>query len=84
MVPKAHTRRGAIFTLLGLVATRVPSSYVFVNWLERTGKYYGGLGIVMALFSVTIPATILVLAAALSPAFAHRRDLRQAARAGPV
>ena len=72
---------GAIFTLLGLVATRVLSSYVFVNWLEWYGKYYGGLGIVMALFFwVTIPATILVLAAALSPAFAHRRDLRQAAR----
>jgi uncharacterized BrkB/YihY/UPF0761 family membrane protein len=63
----------------------VLSSYVFVNWLEWYGKYYGGLGIVMALFFwVTIPATILVLAAALSPAFAHRRDLRQAARAGPV
>ena len=26
---------------------------------------------------------VIVLAAALSPAFAHRRDLRQAARAGP-
>ena len=76
---------GAIFTLLGLVATRVLSSYVFVNWLEWYGKYYGGLGIVLALFFwVTIPATSLVLAAALSPAFAHRRDLRQVGRAGPV
>lgn len=84
-VPRRDIVPGAIFTLLGLVATRVLSSYVFVNWLEWYGKYYGGLGIVMALFFwVTIPATILVLAAALSPAFAHRRDLRQAARAGSV
>jgi uncharacterized BrkB/YihY/UPF0761 family membrane protein len=74
---------GAVFTLLGLLGTRLLSSYLFVNWLEWYGKYYGGLGIVMALFFwVTIPATILVLAAALSPAFAQRRDLRQARRAG--
>jgi membrane protein len=69
---------GAVFTLLGLVAVRLLSHYLLVNWLEWYGKYYGGLGIVMALFFwVTIPATILVLAAALSPALAHRRRLRE-------
>ena len=42
-------------------------------------KSYGALGIVMAIFFwLVIAATILVLAAALSPALAHRRDLRQA------
>ncbi len=69
---------GAVFTLLGLLGMRVASHYLLVNWLEWYGKYYGGLGIVMALFFwVTIAATILVLAAALSPALAHRRDLRR-------
>ncbi len=69
---------GAVFTLLGLVFVRLLSHYLLVNWLEWYGKYYGGLGIVMALFFwVTIPATILVLAAALSPALARRRELRR-------
>jgi membrane protein len=69
---------GAVFTLVGLVGVRLASHYLLVNWLEWYGKYYGGLGIVMALFFwVTIPATILVLAAALSPALAHRRQLRR-------
>ena len=69
---------GALFTLVGLVGVRLLSHYLLVNWLEWYGKYYGGLGIVMALFFwVTIPATILVLAAALSPALAHRRQLRR-------
>ena len=68
---------GAVFTILGLVATRIASHLVLVNWLEWYGKNYGGFGIVMALFFwMTIPATILILAAALSPALAHRRDLR--------
>jgi membrane protein len=72
---------GAVFTLLGLVLVRILSHYLLVNWLEWYGKYYGGLGIVMALFFwVTIPATILVLAAALSPAMAHRRRLREERR----
>jgi uncharacterized BrkB/YihY/UPF0761 family membrane protein len=85
LLHKAIARRdvvpGAAFTLFGLLATRVLSHYLLVNWLEWYGKYYGGLGIVMALFFwVTIPATILVLAAALSPALAHRRQLRAARR----
>jgi uncharacterized BrkB/YihY/UPF0761 family membrane protein len=69
---------GAVFTLLGLAATRLASHYLLVSWLDWYGKYYGGLGIVMALFFwVTIPATILILAAALSPALAQRRRLRE-------
>jgi uncharacterized BrkB/YihY/UPF0761 family membrane protein len=69
---------GAVFTVLGLLGTRALSQFLLVNWLEWYGKNYGGFGIVMALFFwITIPATILVLAAALSPALAHRRDLRE-------
>ncbi len=69
---------GAVFTVLGLLGTRALSQFLLVNWLEWYGKNYGGFGIVMALFFwVTIPATILVLAAALSPALAHRRQLRR-------
>ncbi|MGZ4439716.1 MAG: YhjD/YihY/BrkB family envelope integrity protein [Gaiellaceae bacterium] len=81
-VPRRDIVPGAVFTLLGLLGMRIASHYLLVNWLEWYGKYYGGLGIVMALFFwVTILATVLVLAAALSPALAHRRDLRQERRA---
>ncbi len=77
-VPRRDVVPGAVFTLLGLLGMRLASHYLLVNWLEWYGKYYGGLGIVMALFFwVTIAATILVLAAALSPALAHRRQLRR-------
>lgn len=77
-VPRRDIVPGAVFTLLGLLGMRIASHYLLVNWLVWYGKYYGGLGIVMALFFwVTILATVLVLAAALSPALAHRRDLRQ-------
>jgi membrane protein len=77
-VPRRDIVPGAVFTLVCLVGVRLASHYLLVNWLEWYGKYYGGLGIVMALFFwVTIAATVLVLAAALSPALAHRRDLRR-------
>ena len=70
---------GAVLTVLGLLGMRLLSRFLLVNWLEWYGKYYGGLGIVMALFFwITILGTILVLAAALSPALAHRRDLLEA------
>jgi hypothetical protein len=40
---------------------------------------------VIALFSrIIVDATILILAAALSPAFAHRRDLLEARPHGPL
>ena len=70
---------GAIFTMLGLVGMRIISGLLLKHWLEWYSKSYGALGIVMAIFFwLVITATILVLAAALSPALAHRRDLRQA------
>jgi membrane protein len=73
---------GAVFTLLGLVGLRLLSALLFKHWLVWYSKYYGSLGIVMALFFwIILYASLLVLAAAFSPALAHRRDLRQA-RAG--
>ena len=70
---------GALFTMLGLVGMRIISVLLLKHWLEWYSKTYGALGIVMAIFFWIIAvATILVLAAALSPALAHRRDLRQA------
>jgi uncharacterized BrkB/YihY/UPF0761 family membrane protein len=58
---------------------RAISSLLFAYWLEWYSRYYGGLGIVMALFFwLMIAATILIVAAALSPALAERRDLLEA------
>ena len=71
---------GAVFTVFALVGMRLVSHYLLVNWLEWYTKYYGGLGITLAIFFwLLIAASILVIAAALSPALAERRDLREAA-----
>jgi membrane protein len=68
---------GALFTILGLTALRLISGLVFRNWLVWYSKYYGSLGVAMAIFFwIMLPAGVLVLAAAFSPALAHRRDLR--------
>jgi membrane protein len=71
---------GALFTILGLVVLRLVSALVFRNWLVWYSKYYGSLGVVMAIFFwIMLPASVLVLGAAFSPALAHRRDLRATA-----
>jgi membrane protein len=76
-VPRRDIVPGAVFTLLGLVALRVISGLLLKHWLEWYSKTYGALGIVMAIFFwLIVIATVLILAAALSPAIAHRRDLR--------
>ncbi len=70
---------GAVFTVLGLIAVRIASNFVLARWLDSYSKTYGALGIVMGiLFWIIAAATVLVLAAALSPALAHRRDLLDA------
>ena len=70
---------GAVFTVLGLVGMRIASHLVLVNWLKFYAKYYGGLGVIMAAFFwIMIFATILVIAAALSPALSERRELLEA------
>ena len=74
---------GAVFTMIGLIGLRIVSGLLLKHWLEWYSRTYGALGIVMAIFFWIIAgATILVLAAALSPALAHRRDLRHARLAG--
>ncbi len=70
---------GAVFTIVCFVGLRIVSALVLKNWLNWYSKTYGALGIVMAIFFwLIIYSTVMVLAAALSPALAHRRDLRRA------
>ena len=68
---------GAVFTLAGLVGLRLISSLLFTHWLNWYSSTYGAFGIIIALFFwIILEGTLLVLAAALSPALAERRDLR--------
>ncbi len=77
-VPRRDIVPGAAFTILCLVGLRLISSLLLAHWLNWYSKTYGALGIVMAIvFWLIIIGTVLVLAAALSPALAHRRDLRE-------
>jgi membrane protein len=79
-VPRRDIVPGAVFTILSLVGLRVVSGLLLKHWLEWYSKTYGALGIVMAIyFWLIVIATVLILAAALSPALAHRRDLRRGA-----
>ena len=75
-VPARDLLPGAVFTLLGLIALRAISSLLLTHWLNWYSTTYGAFGIVIALFFwIILDGTILVLAAALSPSLAHRRDL---------
>jgi membrane protein len=70
---------GAVFTVLGLVGLRLISVLLLTHWLNWYSTTYGAFGIVIAAFFwIILIGTVLVLAAALSPALAHRRDLRAA------
>jgi len=76
---------GAVFTVLGFLFMRIISGLLLKHWLEWYSKSYGALGIVMAIFFwIIILATIMILAAALSPALAARRDLRRGVAAPAV
>jgi len=78
-VPWRDVLPGAVFTILGLIVLRLISVLLLAHWLEWYSKTYGSVGIVMAIFFwLVLFGTVLVLAAALSPALAHRRDLRRA------
>ncbi len=67
---------GAVFTVLGFIVLRVISSFLLTRWLKWYSTTYGSLGIIMAIvFWMILFTTIMLLAAALSPALAHRRDL---------
>jgi uncharacterized BrkB/YihY/UPF0761 family membrane protein len=68
---------GAVFALAGLVGLRLISSLLFTHWLNWYSTTYGAFGIIIALFFwIILEGTMLVLAAALSPALAERRALR--------
>ncbi len=75
---------GAMFTVLGFIALRLISSVLLTRWLKWYSTTYGSLGIVMAIvFWMILFTTIMLLAAALSPALAHRRDLLENRLEGP-
>jgi len=68
---------GAVFTVIGMVVLRLISVLLLAHWLNWYSATYGAFGIVIALFFwIILEGTIMILAAALSPALAHRRDLR--------
>lgn len=76
---------GAVITVAGLVALRLLSGFVLRRWVVSYSDTYGGLGIVMAiLFWFIAAATVMVFAAALSPAVAARRAAVRAGAAGPA
>ena len=67
---------GAVFTVAGLVGLRLISVLLLTHWLNWYSTTYGAFGIVIALFFwIILIGTIMILAAALSPALAHRRNL---------
>jgi uncharacterized BrkB/YihY/UPF0761 family membrane protein len=76
---------GAILVTVGLLVLRLVSQIVLKNWLNWYSTYYGSLGIVMAIFFwLLIGSSIIVAAAALSPAYAERVRARRARRAAPT
>ncbi len=71
------TMPGALLATAGLVGLRALSSILFTNWLNWYSKYYGGIGIVMAIFFwLVLATTLLIVTSALSPAYAVRRAKR--------
>ena len=61
--------------MLGLIAMRVISILLLTHWLNWYSTTYGAFGIVIALFFwIIILGTVVILAAALSPALAERRN----------
>src|SRR3954453_13793755 len=74
---------GAVFTVLGLIGLRLRSSIFLRRWVGWFWATYGAFGIGIALFFwIILAGPILVLAAALSPALAERRDALEASARG--
>jgi membrane protein len=70
---------GAVFTVLGFVILRLISVLLLTHWLNWYSTTYGAFGIIIAIFFwIILIGTVMVLAAALSPALAERRDLLEA------
>ena len=78
LISRRHLLPGAIVTAVGLVLLMILSSFVMEFWVDFYAKDYGGLGVVMAIFFwIGFSSTVIVGAAALSPALAQRRALRR-------
>ena len=74
---------GAVITVAGLAVLHVAASFILRRWLVSYSSTYGGLGIVMAiLFWLIAAATVMMFAAALSPAVAAHRAAIRAGAAG--
>jgi membrane protein len=74
---------GAVITVAGLAVLHVASTFVLRRWLVSYSDTYGGLGIVMAIvFWLIAAATLMMFAAALSPAVAARRAAVRPGAAG--
>jgi membrane protein len=68
---------GALVTSAGLLGLRLLSSTIFTNWLNWYGKYFGGIGIAIALlFWIALVTTVLIVGSAFAPAYAVRRAAR--------
>jgi membrane protein len=73
---------GALVMTIGLLGVRLISSIVFANWLNWYAKYYGGIGIALALFFwLALATSVLIVGAAFAPAYGVRRQARLTARA---
>ena len=71
------TMSGALLATVGLIGLRALSSLLFTNWLNWYSTYYGGIGIVMAIFFwLVLGTSVLIVTSALSPAYAVRRARR--------
>jgi uncharacterized BrkB/YihY/UPF0761 family membrane protein len=64
----------AALTSAGIVALMLVSTYAMGPWIAYYGTDYAGLGVMMALFFwLGLSASVIVLAASLSPVLAGRR-----------
>jgi membrane protein len=69
---------GAALTAVGLVTLMLVSTVAMEPWVDLYARDYGGFGVVMAFFFwIGIGSALTVMAAALSPALAERRELRR-------
>ena len=69
----------AVLTAVALVALMLISTIVMEPWVDLYAKDYGGYGVVMAIFFwIAFSSAVIVFGAALSPALAERRALREA------
>src|SRR3954451_6330591 len=68
---------GAVLTALAVVGLMVVSNFVMQFLVDLYARYYGGFGVVLAIyFWIAFSSAVIVGAASLSPALATRRSVR--------